>query len=155
VLSFKATDKPQAVSFKTMPHPGFPTDLQAPMMAALCLAEGTSVIHETVFENRMLHVHELQKMGAQIELVGGTATVTGVAKLMGADVIATDIRASAALIIAGLAAQGTTTMSCVQHVYRGYNKLDEKLNSLGADVRLISKDLVFTKKSEMLSLEIK
>ena len=92
-IRLKATKSPVAVSFKTMPYPGFPTDLQAPMMAALCLASGTSVIHETVFENRMMHIRELQKMGAQISLSGQTATVTGVDSLYGAAVIASDIRA--------------------------------------------------------------
>lgn len=130
----KATTTPRAVSFKTMPYPGFPTDLQAPMMAALCLAQGTSVIHETVFENRMMHVAELQKMGAQIELVGDTAKITGVASLHGASVVASDIRAAAGLVLAGLAAHGTTTISGVQHIQRGYHELDKKLSLLGGKV---------------------
>lgn len=143
-LQFQATQKPQAVSFKTMPHPGFPTDLQAPMMAALCLASGTSVISETVFENRMLHVRELQKMGAQIELNGSTAKVTGVEQLYGTQVIATDIRASAALVIAGLAAQGTTHMTGVHHLRRGYHGLDKKLHKLGAQLKFCSVEPVTT-----------
>lgn len=133
-VSLKATRTPKAVSFKTMPYPGFPTDLQAPMMAALCLAQGTSVIHETVFENRMLHVKELQKMGANIELSGDTATIKGVESLHGADVVASDIRAAAGLVLAGLAAQGTTTISGVHHIQRGYHELEKKLSALGARV---------------------
>lgn len=133
-IYFKATKSPKAVSFKTMPYPGFPTDLQAPMMAALTLAAGTSVIQETVFENRLLHVRELQKMGAQITVHGDTATVVGVDQLYGASVIAPDIRASCALVLAGLAAEGTTKMSGVPHLKRGYDNFAEKLNTLGAKV---------------------
>ncbi len=133
-IHFKGTSDPRAVSFKTMPYPGFPTDLQAPMMAALCLASGTSVIHETVFENRLLHVRELQKMGAQISIDGQTATVVGVDELYGATVIATDIRAGAALVIAGLAAHGQTSMTGVHHIKRGYDGIVPKLASLGGRV---------------------
>lgn len=133
---FKATSTPHAVSLKTMPYPGFPTDLQAPMMAVLCLASGTSIIHETVFENRLLHVRELQKMGAQITVDGHTATICGVDELYGAQVIATDIRASCALVLAGLAAQGHTSMTGVQHLRRGYQGLIEKLSILGAKIAL-------------------
>ena len=131
-----ATDSPQAVSFVTGPYPGFPTDLQAPMMVAQCLASGKSVIHEAVFENRLLHVRELQKMGAHIVLDGDRATITGVDELYGANVIATDIRAACALVIAGLAAKGTTVMSGVQHWRRGYESLEQKLASLGARISL-------------------
>jgi UDP-N-acetylglucosamine 1-carboxyvinyltransferase len=130
-IFFKATSDPRAVSFKTMPYPGFPTDLQAPMMAALSLASGKSVIHETVFENRLVHVRELQKMGAQISIEGQTATVVGVDELYGAAVIASDIRAGAALVIAGLAAHGKTTMTGVHHIKRGYDGIVPKLASLG------------------------
>ena len=133
-VSLKATNNPKAVSFKTMPYPGFPTDLQAPMMAALCLASGTSIIHETVFENRMLHVRELQKMGAQITLESNTAIIKGVDELYGTNVIATDIRASAALVIAGLAARGQTVMTGVHHLHRGYQGLEEKLTQLGGKI---------------------
>ncbi len=129
-IFFKATSHPRAVSFKTMPYPGFPTDLQAPMMAALCLASGTSVIHETVYENRLVHVRELQKMGAQIVIDGQTATVVGVDELYGAAVIASDIRAGAALLIAGLAAHGQTTMTGVHHIKRGYDGIVPKLAAL-------------------------
>ncbi len=135
---FKATLYPRAVSFKTMPYPGFPTDLQAPMMAALCLASGTSVIHETVFENRLLHVRELQKMGAQISIEGSTATIKGVDQLYGAQVIATDIRAACALVVAGLAAQGQTLMTGAHHLKRGYQGIVDKLASLGGSVAIKS-----------------
>lgn len=135
-IYFKATKNPQAVSFKTMPYPGFPTDLQAPMMAALCLASGTSIIQETVFENRLMHVRELQKMGAQITVNGDTATIVGVDQLYGNSVIAPDIRASCALVLAGLAAQGTTHMTGVHHLKRGYDNIVDKLNKLGAQVSI-------------------
>lgn len=130
-IDFKATSNPQAISFKTMPYPGFPTDLQAPMMAALCLASGTSVIQETVFENRLIHVRELQKMGAQITVHGDTAIIKGVEQLYGASVIASDIRAACALVIAGLAAQGRTTISGVNHLQRGYQDILKKISNLG------------------------
>ncbi len=138
-LYFEATQTPRAVSFKTMPYPGFPTDLQAPMMVAQARAQGTSVIYETVFENRLMHIRELQKMGAQITANGPLiATVTGVDALFGAQVIAPDIRASAALVIAGLAAEGQTIMSGLHHFRRGYPNLDVKLRSLGARISIVS-----------------
>ena len=136
---FKATQTPRAVSFKTTPYPGFPTDLQAPMMVAQCLAQGTSVIEETVFENRLLHVAELQKMGANIVVKNNQAIVTGVQSLKGIDVAATDIRASCALVLAGLVAQGTTIISNTHHWKRGYEALEKKLAYLGADINFIQK----------------
>ena len=136
-LSIKATNQPVATSFKTMPFPGFPTDLQAPTMAALCLARGTSVIGETVFESRMHHVAELTKMGAKIALSGSTATVTGVDRLVGAHVAANDIRVAAALVLAGLAAEGETVITGVHHLERGYDALDKKLQALGACVEIV------------------
>ncbi len=136
-VALKATDSPKAVSFRTMPYPGFPTDLQAPMMAALCLASGKSFVDETVFENRLMHVRELQKMGAQIEMHGHTATIMGVDKLFGAAVIAPDIRASCALILAGLVAEGQTTMTGTHHLKRGYAGLLEKLQALGGKAQLL------------------
>jgi UDP-N-acetylglucosamine 1-carboxyvinyltransferase len=136
-VTLHATHSPRAVSFKTGPHPGFPTDLQAPMMAAQLLADGVSTIEETVFENRLLHVTELQKMGAQIKVTHNKAVVTGVEKLYGAPVIATDIRASTALVLAGLCAQGVTVMYGLHHWERGYDNLQKKLQHLGAHVRLI------------------
>lgn len=131
-----ATNAPRAVSFRTAPYPGFPTDLQAPMMALQCVAQGKSIIHETVFENRLLHVRELQKMGAQITVEHNAAVVTGVDELYGTSVIATDIRASCALVVAGLMAKGTTTMTGVHHWKRGYEALEEKLAQLGAHIIL-------------------
>ncbi len=130
----KATSTPRAVSIKTAPYPGFPTDLQAPMMAAQCIAQGTSVIEETVYENRLVHIRELQKMGAQIVVKNNTAQITGVQELYGASVIASDIRASCALVLAGLAAKGTTTMSAIHHWRRGYDALEQKLAKLGARI---------------------
>jgi UDP-N-acetylglucosamine 1-carboxyvinyltransferase len=135
-IRLKAVAEPRAVSFKTAPYPGFPTDLQAPMMAAQCLARGTSVVEETVFENRLIHVRELQKMGAQIKVEHNKAIITGVDELYGTAVIATDIRASCALILAGLVAKGTTTMTGIHHWKRGYELLEVKLARLGAKIEL-------------------
>ncbi len=126
---------------KTMPFPGFPTDMQAQVMVLLALAEGSSVISETVFENRFMHVFELQRMGADIEVEGRTAVVRGVAKLSGAPVMASDLRASAGLVLAGLAAEGETVMSRVYHLDRGYAGFESKLAALGADIRRISEEL--------------
>lgn len=133
-IKLHATQQPKAVSFKTGPYPGFPTDLQAPMMAAQCLAQGSSVVEETVFENRLVHVRELQKMGAQINVEHNKAIIKGVDELYGTAVIATDIRASCALVLAGLVAKGTTTMTGIHHWRRGYEKLEAKLQSLGAKI---------------------
>jgi UDP-N-acetylglucosamine 1-carboxyvinyltransferase len=137
-IYLKATETPRAVSFKTSPYPGFPTDLQAPMTAALCLAEGTSIIEETVFENRLVHIRELQKMGAQVKVEDNKATITGVEQLYGANVIATDIRASCGFVLAGMAAKGTTVMTGIHHWMRGYDHLEKKLASLGAHIALIT-----------------
>ena len=135
-ILFKASPNPKAVSFKTGPYPSFPTDLQAPMMALQCLANGTSEIEETVFENRLMHVKELQKMGAQISVSGTRATIRGVDELYGCEVIATDIRASCAIVIAGLAAKEQTKISGIHHWKRGYDKLETKLKNLGAQITL-------------------
>ena len=124
----------QAIDVKTMPHPGFPTDLQAPLMAALIRAQGTSVITETVFENRYMHVPELRRMGADIKIDGRIALVTGTPHIMGANLRASDLRAAAALVIAALGAQGTSELSEAYHLDRGYYRLEEKLGSLGADI---------------------
>ena len=126
-----------AVSFRTMPFPGFPTDAQSPMAAALSLAKGTSLIEENLFQARFLYTQELNKMGANINIKGDTAIINGVESLHGADVKATDLRAGAALIIAGLAAQGVTQVSDMVHVWRGYEAIDAKLKSLGARVELL------------------
>lgn len=127
----------RAVDVVTEPFPGFPTDLQAQMMAALCTADGTSVLEERIFENRFMHAPELLRMGAKIEVHGGTATVTGVQKLRGARVMATDLRASVSLILAGLAAEGETVVSRVYHLDRGYEKVEQKLRGLGAQIERI------------------
>ncbi|MDA5093787.1 UDP-N-acetylglucosamine 1-carboxyvinyltransferase [Aliiroseovarius sp. KMU-50] len=126
-----------AVDVTTEPFPGFPTDLQAQMMAMLCTAEGTSTLHETIFENRFMHAPELTRMGANIEVHGGTATVHGVEKLKGAPVMATDLRASVSLILAGMAAEGETIVSRVYHLDRGYEKVVRKLSSIGAKIERI------------------
>ncbi|HHW34964.1 MAG TPA: UDP-N-acetylglucosamine 1-carboxyvinyltransferase [Paracoccus solventivorans] len=126
-----------AVNVVTEPFPGFPTDLQAQMMALLCTAEGTSELEETIFENRFMHAPELARMGAQIEVHGGHARVTGVEKLRGAPVMATDLRASVSLILAGLAAEGETIVSRVYHLDRGYEKVVRKLRGVGADIERI------------------
>lgn len=136
-IKLLATPYPKAVTIKTGPYPGFPTDLQAPMMAALCLADGTSVIEETVYENRLIHVNELKKMGAQITVEGNKAMIRGVDALYGNGVIATDIRASCSLVLAGLVAEGDDTkISGVHHWRRGYDELEHKLNSLGAHIEI-------------------
>lgn len=132
-------DRPlKAVDVKTLPYPGFPTDMQSQMMALLLASEGTSVVTETVFENRFMHVDEFQLMNAEIKVEGRSSIVTGNAKLKGAKVTATDLRAGAALIIAGLVAEGTTEVGGVHHIDRGYVHLAEKLNGLGADIYRIS-----------------
>ncbi len=125
----------KAVDVKTLPYPGFPTDMQAQIMALMCLASGLAVITETVFENRFMHVSELKRMGADIRVEGKSAVVRGLANLTGAPVMATDLRASASLVLAGLAAEGTTEVSRIYHLDRGYEKLDEKLNQLGAKIK--------------------
>ena len=128
----------RAVDVTTEPYPGFPTDLQAQMMALLCTAEGTSVLQETIFENRFMHAPELMRMGADIDVHGGAATVTGVAGLKGAPVMATDLRASVSLILAGLAAEGETIVSRVYHLDRGYEHVVRKLSACGALIERIS-----------------
>jgi UDP-N-acetylglucosamine 1-carboxyvinyltransferase len=130
-------DRPRAVNVVTEPFPGFPTDLQAQMMAMLCTAEGTSVLEERIFENRFMHAPELMRMGADIQVQGGTATVTGVARLKGAPVMATDLRASVSLILAGLAAEGTTQVNRVYHLDRGYEHVEDKLSAVGADIERV------------------
>lgn len=127
----------KAVSVTTEPFPGFPTDLQAQFMALMCTAEGTSNLHETIFENRFMHAPELSRMGADIEVHGGTAHVTGVEKLKGARVMATDLRASVSLILAGLAAEGETVVSRVYHLDRGYEHVVAKLRGIGADIERV------------------
>ncbi|SFD91687.1 UDP-N-acetylglucosamine 1-carboxyvinyltransferase [Roseivivax sediminis] len=128
----------QAVDVTTEPYPGFPTDLQAQMMALLCTAEGTSVLEEKIFENRFMHAPELMRMGASIEVSGGTAKVNGVPALKGAPVMATDLRASVSLILAGLAAEGETVVNRVYHLDRGYEHVVEKLAGVGAKIERVA-----------------
>jgi UDP-N-acetylglucosamine 1-carboxyvinyltransferase len=123
------------VDVMTQPYPGFPTDLQAQLMALMCIAEGASMITETIFENRFMHVPELMRMGARITVHGGSALIRGVGRLTGAPVMATDLRASVSLILAGLAAEGETVVSRVYHLDRGYERLAEKLIACGADIQ--------------------
>lgn len=131
-------DRPKAVDVVTEPFPGFPTDLQAQMMAMLCMAEGKSVLEEKIFENRFMHAPELVRMGAEIDVQGGMATVTGVEKMKGAPVMATDLRASVSLILAGLAAEGETTVNRVYHLDRGYEHVEDKLGAVGAKIERVS-----------------
>jgi UDP-N-acetylglucosamine 1-carboxyvinyltransferase len=126
-----------AINVVTEPFPGFPTDLQAQMMALLCTANGVSVLEEKIFENRFMHAPELIRMGAKIDVHGGLATVTGVEQLKGARVMATDLRASVSLILAGLAAEGETVVSRVYHLDRGYERVEAKLSALGAKIERI------------------
>ncbi len=134
-ITIEAGARLQAQDVQTFPYPGFPTDLQAQMMALMCLAEGTSVITELVFAGRFLHVPELQRMGAVIAVDGHRAVVKGLGRLTGAPVMASDLRASAALLLAGLAAEGETRISRIYHLERGYERIEDKLQGLGASVR--------------------
>jgi UDP-N-acetylglucosamine 1-carboxyvinyltransferase len=122
------------VNIETSPYPGFPTDVQAQFMAFMCLCEGFSIIRETIFENRFMHVAELRRMGAQIDVSGNAAAIKGVPRLSGAPCMATDLRASASLVLAGLAGFGTTEILRIYHLDRGYEALERKLSSLGADI---------------------
>jgi UDP-N-acetylglucosamine 1-carboxyvinyltransferase len=125
------------VRLVTEPYPGFPTDMQAQMMALATRADGVSAITETIFENRMMHVQELRRLGADIEVEGSTAIVRGVERLTGANVMATDLRASACLVIAGLIADGETTIDRIYHLDRGYERIEDKLSGLGARIRRV------------------
>jgi UDP-N-acetylglucosamine 1-carboxyvinyltransferase len=129
-----ASGRPRAVSLRTAPHPGFPTDMQAQFMALDCVADGVGRITETIFENRFMHVLELQRLGAQIDIDGNTAVVRGVPKLSGAKVMATDLRASASLVIAGLVAEGETVVDRIYHLDRGYDRMELRLAALGARI---------------------
>ena len=129
--------RPQAVDIRTAPHPGFPTDMQAQFVAMNAIAEGTSTVVETIFENRFMHVHELLRMGTNIQLEGNTLVVRGMEKITGAPVMATDLRASASLILAGLVAEGETEVSRIYHIDRGYDAIEEKLAKLGANIRRV------------------
>jgi len=129
--------RPRAVNLTTAPHPAFPTDMQAQFMALNCIAEGVGVINETIFENRFMHVQELLRLGADIRVEGHTAIVRGVEKLSGAPVMATDLRASASLILAGLVAEGETVIDRIYHLDRGYENIEEKLSGLGARIKRV------------------
>jgi len=139
-LHIAADGKLKALTLSTAPYPGFATDMQAQLMALLCRAEGTSVLNETIFENRYMHVPELNRMGAHVETSGRTAIVHGVARMHGAEVMATDLRASMSLVIAGLAAEGETQVHRLYHLDRGYERLEEKLALLGAEVERVGGD---------------
>jgi len=129
--------KPKAVSLRTAPYPAFPTDMQAQFIALNCIADGVGIVTETIFENRFMHVQELQRMGADIKLESNTAICTGSKKLMGAPVMATDLRASASLVVAALAAEGDTLVDRIYHIDRGYDHIEEKLSQLGATIRRV------------------
>lgn len=136
-IRVRADSRPKAVGFRTTEYPGFPTDMQAQFMAVNCIADGVARISETIFENRFMHVNELVRLGAQIAVDGKTAVVTGVPALSGATVMATDLRASASLVIAGLVASGDTTVDRIYHLDRGYDRMEAKLRGIGADIERI------------------
>jgi UDP-N-acetylglucosamine 1-carboxyvinyltransferase len=137
-IRVQASGRPKAVSFRTSEYPAFPTDMQAQFMAVNCIADGTAKISETIFENRFMHVNELIRLGAKIEVDGHTAVVTGVERLSSAIVMATDLRASASLVIAGLVADGDTTVDRIYHLDRGYDRMEAKLRGIGADIQRVS-----------------
>ncbi|WP_229007996.1 UDP-N-acetylglucosamine 1-carboxyvinyltransferase [Methylophilus sp. Leaf408] len=134
-ITVRSNGQLKAINIRTAPHPAFPTDMQAQFMAMNTIADGVSTVVETIFENRFMHVQELQRMGANIEVQGNTAVVKGISALEGANVMATDLRASAGLVLAGLVADGETVIDRIYHLDRGYERLEEKLNQLGAKVR--------------------
>ncbi|MCD4483441.1 UDP-N-acetylglucosamine 1-carboxyvinyltransferase [Chromobacterium vaccinii] len=137
-ISLDMKQRPKAVNFRTLPYPAFPTDMQAQLMTLNCVAEGAGVVTETIFENRFMHVPELNRMGANIEVEGNTAIVKGVEKLSGATVMATDLRASASLVIAGLVAEGETIVDRIYHLDRGYEYIEKKLGAVGALIERVS-----------------
>jgi UDP-N-acetylglucosamine 1-carboxyvinyltransferase len=136
-ITLEMTGRPRAVNVRTAPYPAFPTDMQAQFMALNAIAEGSSIVVETIFENRFMHVQELQRLGAQIEIEGNTAVIQGCRRLDGATVMATDLRASASLVIAGMVAQGETIVDRIYHLDRGYEHIEAKLSALGAKIRRI------------------
>jgi UDP-N-acetylglucosamine 1-carboxyvinyltransferase len=137
-INLKMNQKLKSVNLRTAPYPAFPTDMQAQFMVLNSVAEGTAIITETIFENRFMHVQELKRMGACIEVEGNTAVVHGVTNLEGANVMATDLRASASLVLAGLIAQGETIIDRIYHLDRGYERIEEKLSCLGARINRIN-----------------
>lgn len=136
-VSLKMNTKPKSVNFRTAPYPAFPTDMQAQFLAMNCIADGTAVVTETIFENRFMHVQELKRMNANIEVEGNTAIVRGISQLDGANVMATDLRASASLVIAALIAQGETVIDRIYHLDRGYEQIEKKLSQLGVPIKRI------------------
>lgn len=136
-VSLKMNTKPKSVNFRTAPYPAFPTDMQAQFLAMNCIGDGTATVTETIFENRFMHVQELKRMNANIEVEGNTAIVRGISQLDGANVMATDLRASASLVIAGLIAQGETVIDRIYHLDRGYEQIETKLSELGAQIKRI------------------
>jgi len=134
-ISLTMRERPKSVNIRTAPYPGFPTDMQAQFMALNAIADGTGIVTETIFENRFMHALEMQRLGADIEIAGNTAIVHGVSRLQGATVMATDLRASASLVVAGLAAEGETVVDRIYHLDRGYECIEEKLSQLGAHIR--------------------
>ena len=156
-LQVSVERKLRAVDVKTLPYPGFPTDMQSQMMALLTVAEGTGIVTETVFENRFMHVEQFRQMQAQVKVEGRTAIVTGGAKLRGAKVCATDLRAGAALILAALAAEGETEITGVHHIDRGYVDIESKFRAIGADIRRLEpeseKDLVASREMNLFAIQ--
>ena len=136
-IRLRTNGRPRAVDIKTLPYPGFPTDMQAQFMALMCVADGLSVITETVFENRFMHIAEIRRMGADIKVRGNAAVVQGVKNLFGAPVMATDLRASASLVVAALAAKGSSEISRVYHLDRGYENMEQKLQGIGARIKRV------------------
>ena len=137
-MRVRMNQRPKAVSFRTSEYPAFPTDMQAQLMTVNCIAEGSARISETIFENRFMHVNELVRLGAKIEVDGHTAVVHGVPQLSGATVMATDLRASASLVIAGLVAEGQTLVDRIYHLDRGYDRMEAKLRGVGANIERTS-----------------
>ena len=136
-IRVKAPTRLKAVNIKTMPYPGFPTDMQQPMSVLLSVSEGTSIVTESIFESRFKYFDELRRMGAKIKIEGRVAVIEGITKLTGAPIYATDLRAGAAMVVAGLTAEGKTTISNIGYIERGYERLEEKLINLGSKIRRI------------------
>ena len=137
-IRLKMQSRPKPVNLRTAPYPAFPTDMQAQFMSLNCIADGTAVITETIFENRLMHVQELKRMSADIRVEGNTAIISGIPRLDGAHVMATDLRASASLVIAGLVAQDETVIDRIYHLDRGYEAIEEKLSLLGASIQRVN-----------------
>jgi UDP-N-acetylglucosamine 1-carboxyvinyltransferase len=137
-IRVKSNGRMKAVNIKTLPYPGFPTDMQQPMSVLLALSEGTAIITESIFESRFKYLDELKRMGAKINVEGRVAVIEGIKQLSGAPVFATDLRAGAAMVVAGLAAEGQTEISNIEHIDRGYEKLEEKLIKLGAKIHRVN-----------------